>query len=367
VRGGRHLRAELQEAWTRKLYAWWHHYNTEFLGGALKAPIIELGEARHRLGLWDGERRRIIIAGHHVEADPWTAVMDTLRHEMAHQFAFEVWRAEGEPQHGEAFRRACLRLRCEPRACAPREGGRDEDERLLRVLKKVLSLADSPNENEAQAAVNKARRLLLDYNLDIVALDRQRQFEERSLGAVKGRRASWELWLAMILNEYFFVEVLWARTYDAHRDRDGSVLRVFGTPANLDMATYVYEYLSGLLPRLWASYRERAGLTGNGERLRYWAGVMQGFHAKLGEQAMRLASGRLASGSGALVWKGDPRLHDYYRHRNPRVEMRRTTGVRASEAYRDGVDDGRKVSIRRPLTESKEAFGGHLTAGPGES
>lgn len=360
--GTSHIRAELLEAWARKLYAWWHHYNTEYLGEALKAPIIELGDSRERLGLWDGEHRRIVIAAPHVEADPWTAVMDTLRHEMAHQFASEVLRASGEPQHGEAFCRACHRLRCEPGARAPRDDHRGEDERLLRVLKKVLSLTDSPNEHEAQAAVNKVRRMLLDYNLDIVALDRERQFEARSLGAVKGRRASWELWLAMILNEFFFAEVLWARTYDARRDRDGSILRVFGTRSNLDMATYVYEYLSGLLPRLWVSYRERAGLAGNGERLRYWAGVMQGFYAKLGEQAAELASA-----SGALVWKGDPRLHEFYRHHNPRVETRRTAGVRASEAYHDGVDDGRKVSIRRPLTESHQGFGGHLAARAGEA
>jgi len=362
VSGGGHIRAELWEAWTRKLYSWWHHYNAEYLAGALEPPVIELGDSEHRLGVWDGEHRRIVLSARHLEGDPWTAVMDTLRHEMAHQFAHEVLGAGDETQHGDAFRRACHRLRCEPRASVSAAGSArgapgGEDERLLRVLKKVLSLADSPNEHEAQAAVNKARRLLLDYNLDVVSLDRERQFEARSLGPVKGRRASWELWLAMVLNEFFFVEVLWARTYDAARDRDGSVLRVFGTRSNLDMAAYVYDYLAALLPRLWAAYRERAGLTGNGERLRYWAGVVQGFHAKLGEQARDLAAG-----SEALVWQGDPRLREYYRHHNPRVETRRTSGVRASEAYRDGVDEGRKVSIRRPLSDAPQGFGGRLTA-----
>lgn len=361
--GSDNIRGELEAAWARKLLAWWHHYNAEYLKDALQAPVFELGESRQRLGLWDAEYRRIVISAHHVETDPWTSVMDTLRHEMAHQFAFEILGAGDEAQHGDAFRQACHRLRCEPRATspAPGSGGRAaEDERLLRVLKKVLSLADSPNEHEAQAAVNKARRLLLDYNLDVVAVDRERQFESRSLGPVKARRASWELWLAMILNEFFFVEVLWARTYDAARDRDGSVLRVYGTHSNLEMAEYVYAYVTGLLPGLWKIYRERVGLTGNGERLRYWTGVLQGFHAKLGDQASQLASS-----SAALVWQGDPRLREYYRHENPRVEMRRTSGVRASEAYRDGVDDGRKLSIRRPLTESDPGSGGRLPARAG--
>ncbi|MFH1570889.1 MAG: DUF2786 domain-containing protein [Gemmatimonadota bacterium] len=353
-----HIRAELLEAWNRKLYAWWSFYNDEFLGGALRPPLIELSQADERLGQWDPQQRRLAISARHVEADPWPSVMDTLRHEMAHQYAGEVLRAAGESPHDGAFRQACERLRCVPRARVQPGADAAEDERLLRVLKKVLSLTDSPNEHEAQAAVSKARRLLLEYNLDLVELDRERQFEARTLGPVKGRRASWELWLAMILNQYFFVEVLWARAYDARRDRDGSVPRVYGTAANLDMAAYVYDYLCGLLPRLWTTYRRQAGLPGNGERLRYWAGVVQGFHAKLGEQ-----ENRLAHGTRALVWKGDARLRAFYRYHNPRVETRSTSGVRASAAYRAGVDEGRRVSIRRPVSQSAGRCGGLLTGG----
>jgi hypothetical protein len=124
------------------------------------------------------------------------------------------------------------------------------------------------------------------------------------------------------------------------------------------MAEYVYEYLSGLLPRLWEEYRQREGLTGNRERMRYWAGVVQGFYGKLGEQ-----DARMSTGESALVWRGDARLTEYYRYLNPRVETRRTSGVRDSSAYRDGVAEGRRVTIRRPLHQPDSGFGGHLTSG----
>ena len=358
--GSDNIRGELEAAWARKLLAWWHHYNAEYLKDVLQAPVFELGESRQRLGLWDAEYRRIVISAHHVETDPWTSVMDTLRHEMAHQFAFEILGAGDEAQHGDAFRQACHRLRCEPRATspAPGSGGRAaEDERLLRVLKKVLSLADSPNEHEAQAAVNKARRLLLDYNLDVVAVDRERQFESRSLGPVKARRASWELWLAMILNEFFFVEVLWTRSYDAGRDHEGTVLEVYGTVTNLEMAHFVYDYLSQLLTRLWDDYRRRRGLDGNRERMRYYAGVLQGFHGKLTQQQQ---AGGTAT-SRALVWRGDVRLREYYRYHNPRVETRQSSGVAASEAFHHGVEEGRRVHLRRPLASSGSGLGGYLS------
>ena len=336
------LDAALYSTWNRKLYRWWSHYNEEFLAGRLRTPVIELSEDAERLGEWDPQYRRIRLSATHIAADPWSAVMDTLRHEMAHQYVCEILDASESP-HGDAFVEACRKLRCSPRARVPRAALAEEDERLLRVLKKVLSLTESPNEHEAQAAVEKARRLLLEYNVDVVELDRERNFRSLTLGPIKARRASWELWLAMILNEFFFVEVLWTRTYDALADRDGTALEVYGTPTNLDMTEYVYEYLSQLLERLWQDYRQRESLPGNRQRRGYYSGVLQGFHAKLEEQAAGTSS------AGALVWKGDSRLTEYYRYLNPHVETRTTGGVVASTAFRDGVEEGRRVTINPPV------------------
>lgn len=351
----RGIDGELWTVWNRKLYHWWLHYNEEYLAGRLKTPLIELSPAVRTLGQWDRTHRRISVSVAHVRGDPWMAVMDTLRHEMAHQYVDEILEVNDETPHSAAFARACRELRCSPRASATQAQG-EEDERLLRVLKKVLSLAASPNEHEAQAAVEKARRLLLDYNADVVALDRERDFGNRCLGPIKGRRSSWELWLAMILNEFFFVEVLWARSYDALGDRDGTVLTVYGTATNLEMAEYVYAYLSQLIYRLWPQYVQRLGIQGNRERQGYFAGVLQGFHGKLTERERQSRSaGR------ELVWIGDSRLMEYYRYHNPRVVTRKTGGVVASDAFLDGVEEGRRVSIHPPVA-AVTASGGLLAA-----
>lgn len=350
------MAAALHLAWTRKLGQWWAHYNEGYLGGALKPPLIRLGEGREQLGLWEGRSRRLTIALHHLQEYPWLEVMETLRHEMAHQYAQEVLKVAAEAPHGAAFRQACQRLRCSPRATYQEGEERPEDERVLRVLKKVLSLASSPNENEAQAAVNKARRLLLQYNLDIVELDRERGFACRSVGPVKARHTSHEMWLPMLLHEYFFVEVLWAPTYQPQLDREGSVLQLYGTPANLDMAEYVYVFLSGLLEQLWVAYKERQGLRGERQRQSYYVGVLQGVYGALRDQEARIHA------SQALVWKGDPRLQEYYRYLNPRVRVRRGGGVAATPAYQDGMEEGRRVRIHRPLHERRDTAGGLLLA-----
>lgn len=353
--------ADLEAAWVRALTRWWTYYNREYLGGALRRPILQLGDGRTRLGEWDPTFRRIAISRHHIRCDPWGDVLDTLRHEMAHQYVGDVLGAGAEAPHGPAFQSACHRLRCEPRAAAHTPAAVADETRVVRLVKKLLSLADSPNEHEAQAAVNRAHGLLLEYNVDLVQADGERGFARVRLGPVKGRHAAWELWLAMLLNEFFFVEVLWARSYDAQRDREGTVLEVYGTATNLELAEYVHGYLTQLLDRLWAAYRARRALADSRERMRYCAGVLQGFHGKLAAQQLALAS--RGEGTAALVWRGDGRLREYYRYHNPRIETRRTGGVAASEAFHHGLEDGRQVTLRHAVTTRGAGVGGYLTGG----
>lgn len=347
------LREQLHAAWVRKLAVWWSHYNDEYLDGALRSPLISLSDAGSEWGHWEPRTRRLSVSAPHIEREPWLEVMATLRHEMAHQYVDEYLRPVRENPHGASFARACDRLRCDPSG-AGSPAAEAQDERVLRVLKKILSLTSSPNEHEAESAVKKAQLLLLQYNIDMVELDRERNFSVRSLGPIKGRRASFELWMAMILHEFFFVEVLWAKTYDAGRDKNGTVLQVYGTPTNLEMAAYVHAYLSRLVERLWHQYRRDQQLTANRERQRYYAGVLEGFYHKLIEQ------GQESCGEQALVWKGDDRLKQFYRRINPRVVTSYGRGVRSSVAYADGLSAGREVEIRRPIAAETKPFGGFL-------
>lgn len=349
------LSSDLHRAWGRRLANWWSQYNDDYVDGRMQPPAVRIGHSRAKLGQWDGLRREITISSHHIARDDWMSVLETLRHEMAHQYVQEVLAVTDEAAHGRAFAKACEKLRCAPEAGATvADLAGDGPDKTLRVIQKLLSLADSPNENEAQAAVQKARRLLVKYNVDVVELDRARNFGYRVLGDVKGRHTSAELWIGSILNQFFFVEALWSQSYDAGRDRRGTVLQVYGTRENLDFAAYVHDYLAGLLPLLWKSYRESRDLPDNRERQRYYAGVMEGFHTKLKTQAARMAT------TEALVWKGDPKLEAFFRHHNPRVVTRYGGGVTRTETYEDGFAEGKNVSIRKPVDARGDGVAGYL-------
>lgn len=349
------ISGELRAAWNRRLYEWWHYYNHTYTGGSLRVPCIELGRGASLLGRWERESRRLVISLRHIERDPWVAVLATLRHEMAHQYAHEVLRAQDEPPHGAAFDRACYRLRCHDGSNAECPMPGPCEAQVLSRIKKVMSLAGSANEHEAETAVKQARRLLLRHNIDVAGLGGHREFGHRHVGPVKARHASYELWLAQILHEFFFTEVIWVESYNAIEDKVGTVLRLCGTRQNLDLAEHAYTYLWQLLERLWQTYRRKRALPGNRERQRYYAGVLEGFCIKLRRQEQRIQT------QEALVWKGDGQLMEYHRYLHPYVRTRRGGGVAATEAYRDGLEEGRNVTIHRPLGRSHGGFGGYLT------
>ncbi|MEE3199938.1 MAG: hypothetical protein VX254_07895, partial [Planctomycetota bacterium] len=66
-----------------------------------------------------------------------------------------------------------------------------------------------------------------------------------------------------------------------------------------------------------------------------------------------------------LIWVGDTRLSEYYRHQNPRIRNVSGSGVARSRGYADGLRDGRKLNIRRGLRDRGRKGGGQIE-GPGK-
>lgn len=353
--------------WLVALQEWWGIYNDEYCGGRLAPVSIELSlDATQELGSWDGERRLLRISATHVERDAWQEVMATMRHEMAHQYAEEILGARGEAPHGPSFREACRLLRIEPRATASRPdavaaAADDAAARLTRIVSKLLALGSSPNENEAAAAMRKARALMLEHNVGVVKEDRARSFVHRPVGEIRRRHPAWEYTLTRVLTDFFFVRGIWAEDYDARAAKGGSRLFLYGTPANLDMAEYVHAFLASLLPELWKAHKRERSIRSDRPRLQFYDGVLHGFLRKLREEERPQAPR-----TEALVWQGDPRLDAYYRWHNPRIRMRGGGMRTVTDAFFAGQEAGRSVTIHRPLQAGDGSGGPVRRLGAGD-
>jgi hypothetical protein len=332
------LSIELELALLRALKAAWRDLNDSLFKGKLRAPQLVLSDAESRLGQWQPQPRIIEMGRAFVLDAGWGAVLEVLKHEMAHQYVTEVM---GDPDgggHGGAFRDLCERLAIDGRA-AGIPVSEPEQPRVLQRIAKLLALAGSANQHEAELAMAEAQRLMLAHNLESAAT---RAYHFRHLGRATGRVMEHERVLANLLSDHFFVEVIWVPVWRPREGKRGSVLEVCGAPVNLEMASYVHDFLSRTAERLWDEYR-RARQLSNRDRRTFLSGVMTGFKDKLDAQKTR---NRVAG----LVWVGDGDLSRYFRRRHPHIRWTHYRGNRASEAHAHGRAAGRELVLHRPMT-----------------
>ena len=356
----------LERCWLKRLAWHFDHINYQYLGCALKRPVFILGDSKKKLGSWDGNRRTLMISRHHILSHDWETVVDTLRHEMAHQYVEEHLGLGAAAPHGREFRDTCELLRCDPAAKADTatlrklEDSPSEKDRNLGRIKELLALAGSPNEHEAATAMRLAQKYLLKYNLDLEDLSAARDYEFLYLGDCASRVQEYQYVLSNILQEYFFVLAIWTYSYDPRRDKPGKRLQICGTKQNLEIASYVYDYVMGAAGPLWDAHKAATATKKKlrGTRLQYLAGLLQGLKQKLERQ-----KGSLEREQG-LIWVGDTRLSEYWRHLNPRIRSVSGSGVARSRGYADGMRDGRKLNIRRGVSDKTRKRGG-LLDGPG--
>lgn len=348
---GAGLSAELEAKLLARLVGEWEAINYTFFRDALRKPVFRLSDTRERLGQWNGELRSLEISRSLVLERAWVEVLEVLKHEVAHQFVDECLSVD-ETAHGPTFRRVCERLGIDARASGRADAPLADDDpasRTIDRIRKLLALAQSPNQHEAEAAATAARRLMLKLNMEVEAAHAvgpasadHRRYGFRHLGRPSGRILEHDRRLASILTQYFFVQCLWIPVYRPLDGKRGTVLEICGLEVNLVMAEHVHAFLSATAARLWAEYARSSGRSSNHDRQAFLAGVMRGFDAKLAEQSQQLQE-------QGLVWVPTAELRGYFRRRHPRIETVRRGGARRNDAFSEGHRAGREIVLSKPV------------------
>ncbi|MBP8807416.1 MAG: DUF2786 domain-containing protein [Kofleriaceae bacterium] len=347
------LTADLEAALLRELARCFDWENHARFGKRLRPPTLALSDTATRLGQWVRATRTLELSRPLVVARPWPEVVSVLLHEMAHQYVDEVLAVRGEDAHGPTFQRVCAERGIDARAHGapvPEDGDRAAGDRVLERIRKLLALAGSANQHEAEAAMRTAHGLMLRYNVDGVG--QRHAYQVRHVGDPTARRSTAEGMIAVLLAEFFFVRVIQIPVYLPALGRHGQVFELTGTAANLDMAEHVFEFLRATAERLWHANRADARIRSGHDRARYQAGVIAGFHDKLRAERTELR------GTG-LIWVGDADLDEHYHRRNPRITRRRKR-VRADGAHAAGREAGQRVVLHRPLTRGPSGGGPKL-------
>ena len=360
------LSEQLEVALIGRLAFSWAWINQQHLGGRLRSPQFKLHSGERRWGAWHPDTRLITIARRQVLCYTFESVVETLKHEMAHQYVHEVLRAYDEPPHGRVFREVCAKLGCSPAAAddggvplfrprPPREV--DADDARLAKIQKLLALADrNPDEHEARAAFARASQLMRKYNVSTLESQREPDYQHRHVGPASGRVAHHRYLIASLLQQFFFVQCIWVETYTARTGKRGHRLELMGTRSNVDMAEYVHDCLSRSCDTLWQAYKQREAVTDRRAKRQFLDGLLAGFRRQLERTTVE------AEAAG-LVWAGDPGLTRWVRRRYPKTTTSRLDGSAPSKARAAGVAEGERLRLRDPLTRSPARSRGNLLPG----
>lgn len=353
------LSLELERATLYAIGDAWKTLNYTHFRDVLQPPTLAFTDSTRFYARWLCEQHRLEFSLTFVLTQRWTVVLEVLKHEMAHQFVDEVLKIRDETAHGAAFHRVCAERNIDARAAGLPDASeieRHERDAVLSRVAKLLALATSSNEHEAQSAMNAAQRLMLKHNLDILETKRAQQFVSRELGEPAGRLEESVGLIGVVLGEHFFVEVIQLRVWRVREGRMGSVLEATGTSENIAMAEYVYSFLHHTAEMLWMQHKKQHKIRGDRDRRAYRAGVITGFLHKLRDE-------KKSNQERGLVWVGDPALTSHYRKRYPRISHVNSGGSGSREARSEGQDAGRKLVLHKGVGESSAARGLQLGAG----
>lgn len=329
------VHAEFDRAVVRALGVMWTQHNADDFGGGLRPPALALHDGGP-LGQWEPRDRRISLQRAFVRAATWGQVVEVLRHEMAHQYVSEVLKAE-EPAHGPRFQGVCARRGIDRKAAGLPTDTDVAGERLLRKVRGLLALANSPNAHEAEAAARTARRLLAEHDLTLDPSGTSYTFVQ--VGPAKMRFDAWEKALASVLSRHFGVQALYATAFLPDRAAWGRILELVGSTDHVAVAAYVHDALRTLAEGQWRAYKKARGLRSDGARRTFLYGLMRGFDESLTREAVE-------SPGTALVRRDDPELRTYFRKRHPRLSTGSGYTVYVTEELEAGRDAGRSLQIR---------------------
>lgn len=324
----------------------WRDENSKLFEHLLSPPSFELSEASKMLGSWDPVRRVISIQLDLIKSASWFEVIEVLRHEMAHQYVSEHLKILDESAHGPSFRAVCLARGIDARASGTSIS--EEGQRLLNRVKKLLALAQSDNIHEAELAAAQAQALLHRHHLklqDVLSLDpEQLSFEQgmgaRALGIPKKRHYRFEYAITNLLCEHFFVDVIWVGSYDVVTLKEGQVAEICGRQEDLEIAEYVYHFLHNHLDLAWRRHKAKNQLKGMNERLSYSLGLVQGFEAKLNQQA----ASRTERGLTLIASEAASR---FLRLRHPRIRSISSGMWTPTGSYGAGFKFGQNLTLHQ--------------------
>jgi hypothetical protein len=353
---------ELSRAWSN------HVYKFKWGSSGITPPNFRITEASvSHWGQWDAGTREMHFSRHLVTTRPWNEVLEVLKHEMAHQYVSEVLHMDTEVSHGPTFQSVCKQYQIDAAARGiPGANQLTTTNHIVEKIQNLLKLAENvgATEGEKQNAAEAAHNMMLKYNIELQAKNEERGYTVRYLGGITGRIQAYMSEAANLLQKYYFVELIWMSTYDPRSKKKGHELEVSGREENVEVAEYVYDFLTRAAVESWEAkmadpafklqlHHEFAKSWGRSSsapqsvqgftisaRSNFLIGFVQGFKDQLKKAAYK-------EQEAGLVLARDPGLEEFYKERHPHVRHLHSQGAYHQSGMR-GLGHAEGSSLKIP-------------------
>lgn len=357
----------------------WHHNVNRFKWdtSGITPPHFRITEASvSHWGQWSTSTREMSFSRHLVSKRPWNEVLEVLKHEMAHQYVHEVLKVDGEAPHGPAFRAVCKQYNID--AAVRGTPGADKVTATNHIVEKVqnlLKLAENPGatEGEKQNAAEAAHNLMLKYNIELQEKNEEMGYTIRYLGGVTGRIQGYMSELANLMSKYYFVEIIWMSTHDPRTKKKGHELEVSGLEENVEVAEYVYDFISRAAVGSWEKKMKdpafKLSLHQEYAKTFGWSSVapqsIQGFTISARSNFLlgfvrgfkdQLKQAEIKETAAGLILRKDPNLEAFYHTRHPHIrQIGRSAGYYNSKMQGQGFAEGQALKLP-PAAKAGKTF-----------
>ena len=357
----------LRRAWINQLYkeheniCW--KYKVE-----ISKPTIEIFTTEKKLGQWVSKFKTIKIDLNLIRNYSWDIVINILKHEMAHQIVDEIFTCDDK--HGEIFTQACgmIGVPEEFRSASadiPNSVKRivekrfdSDNAKMLEKVRKLFSLAKSPNENEALLSMKKAHELIEKHNIQRIEQGDGSRYVYEIITHKKKRIESYQRRICSILLDFYFVDIVYPHLFDQVSCQTYKTFEILGTPENVRIAQHVYFFLINQLNIMWDNHKK--GLKSKNKNKRsYWLGLLKGFRKKLEKDKPENRKVEKYKTTSAVVRVQDKNYIRFKKMRFPQLTYRSNTATIDLKTYQAGVNDGNKLVIHKGI-EKRNGYRGKL-------
>ncbi len=231
---------------------------------------------------------------------------------------------------------------------------------LIERIKKLLALAgNNPNEHEAQLAMERAKAIALENEIDIAKLNNFQSKEEKytSESIDFGKRSPIvSRYITNILEKFFRV-----RCIRVGSRMSGMKMAFIGKTQDIETAMYIFSFLQNAMTSAWQEYYDQNPHSQlRTARESYYLGFYNGLCGKL-RKIEEQATQNLGENSSkyALMCKSDAdKLNNALSQMFGRITQiaKKASNSRDINAYSNGFKDGESVNLSKGVGSSRPAM-----------